>query len=90
MCRRENRYALVAFEREQIRVAGDNGISLGDKRAGKHLIVVGVARDRMREGNRGYASDECRIAVKQIGSTQAALCKLAGKFGTTQYAFQLS
>ena len=34
LCRRENRYALIAFEREQIRVAGDNGISLSDKRAG--------------------------------------------------------
>ena len=46
---REDGDVLVDFESEQMLIAGDDQIGLSGDRAGEHMIVVGIARDGLRE-----------------------------------------
>ena len=46
---REDGDVLVEFEGEQMLIAGDDQIGLSGDRAGEYMIVVGIARDGLRE-----------------------------------------
>lgn len=46
---REDGDVLVDFEAEQMLIAGDDQIGPSGDRAGEHVVIVGIARDSLRE-----------------------------------------
>ena len=80
---------MVLPELEQVRIPGNDEISFGRYRAGKHVIVVGVAKYDGGDRWRMHELRKLSVAQNQAGNRKRLLCDLTGEFCSREDAFKL-
>ena len=74
----------MAAQREQVLIAGNDGIDSGSQGAGEHLVVVRIARDRFTEPGRFDGVAQGRVIFQQYSGRQLGLPDALGEFVTSQ------